>query len=212
MRSMTLLLALAALLAAAPVTMNPGSPGATPGPWRAADIRAPAPHAPAAAPGGGSAPLALHGDVGFNVRAALDANGGALRRVVIPPGATWSFNAAVGDPSGIPLRVVGGVRGGGWCDLASRYVQAARPLLPPHALRFTPHRQATGVGLADVADADAVAIWNIDGAPGSFGGRRDLEIVNVTDAPLVFAVEPADGDPARIVVRATVVRPGTAAP
>src|SRR5436309_122046 len=38
-----------------------------------------------------SVPLGMAGDVGFNVRAALDANGGALRHVTIQPGATWSF-------------------------------------------------------------------------------------------------------------------------
>lgn len=152
-------------------------------------------------PVGVSVPLSLAGDMGFNVRAALDANGGALRQVVIPPGAAWSFNAALGDPRRIPLRVVGGVLGGGWCDLASRYVQAARPILPPEAFAFTPHRQATGYGLADVADADAVAIWSIDGQPGSFGGRRDLQITNVRDRPLVFRVIP-DGD--RIIIQAAL--------
>jgi len=57
------------------------------------------------------APPALHGDVGFPVRAARDAHGGALRRVVIPPGAPWRFHVAVGDPSGIPLRSGGGDSG-----------------------------------------------------------------------------------------------------
>jgi len=57
------------------------------------------------------APPALHGDVGFPVRAARDAHGGALRRVVIPPGAPWRFPVAIGDPSGIPLRSGGGDSG-----------------------------------------------------------------------------------------------------
>jgi hypothetical protein len=140
----------------------------------------------------GSVPLSLAGDVGHNVRLALDANGGALKEVVIPPGATWSFNAAVGNPAPLVsnLRSVAGVLGGGWCDLASRYVQAARPVLPPEAIRFPNHVQTAGIGLWNVANEDAVAIWNIDGQPGSFGGRQDLEITNTTDRPLRFrAVE-----------------------
>src|SRR5262245_51952519 len=35
-------------------------------------------------------------DVRHNIALALSANGGALQRVVIPPGATFSFNAALG--------------------------------------------------------------------------------------------------------------------
>jgi len=77
------------------------------------------------------APPALHGDVGFHVRAARDAHGGALRRIVIPPGAPWRFHVAVGDPSGIPLRVIGGGR--------------ASP----------PPRRTPGVGCAAVAVAAA---------------------------------------------------------
>jgi hypothetical protein len=53
------------------------------------------------------APPALHGDVEFHVRAARDAHGGALRRVVIPPRRTLEVQCrrvAVGDPSGIPPR------------------------------------------------------------------------------------------------------------
>lgn len=148
-----------------------------------------------------SAPLRLIGDVGFNVRAALDANHGALRAVTIPPGATWSFNAAVGDPRRLSLRTVSGVYGGGWCDLASRYVQAVRPILPPEAVQFVNHVQTNGVRLPDVADHDAVAIWNIDGQPGSFGGRLDLLITNVHATALRLIVV-AGSAPETIVVHA----------
>ena len=99
------------------------------------------------------APPALHGDVGFPVRAARDAPGGALRRVVIPPGAPWRFHVAVGDPSGIPLRVVGGR-----CDLVRRSVPAAR--------RVTPPRRTTGVGCAAVAAAAALRIVAVAASPG----------------------------------------------
>jgi hypothetical protein len=149
-----------------------------------------------------SVPLGMAGDVGFNIRAALDASGGALRQVTIQPGETWSFNAAVGSPANVEVRSVGGIPGGGWCDLASRYVQAARTLLPDSAIRFRNHVASTGIGLTDVADEDTVAIWNIDGQPGTDGTRGDLQITNTLDAPLRFQVlEYGDG---QLVVRASV--------
>jgi hypothetical protein len=153
---------------------------------------------------GESAPLSLRGDVGYNVRAALDARNGALRDVIIRPGETWSFNASVGSPARVNVRVVAGVPGGGWCDLASRYVQALRPVLPPEAFAFPDHVRTAGIGLLNVADEDAVAIWNIDGQPGSFGGRQDLQITNTTDTTLrLVVVEGALPD--QIVVRALMI-------
>lgn len=150
---------------------------------------------------GESVPLSLAGDVGYNVRAALDASNGALRDVTIRPGETWSFNASIGLPARVHVRVVAGVLGGGWCDLASRYVQALRPVLPPEAFAFPNHVHTTGIGLLNVANADAVAIWNIDGQPGSFGGRQDLQITNTSGATLRLIV--AEGpEPDQIVVRA----------
>lgn len=162
---------------------------------------------PADAPSmGESVPLTLAGDVGFNVRAALDASNGALRTVTIAPGATWSFNATVGDPAYVTVRSINGIAGGGWCDLASRYVQALRPLLPPEAIRFPNHLAVTnGIRLADVADADAVSIWNIGGQAGNAGGAQDLQITNTLSTPLHIRVEEtADGR--SLVVRAFVQR------
>jgi hypothetical protein len=159
---------------------------------------------------GRSAPLALDGAVGINVRLALDANGGALREVTIRPGDTWSFNAAIGDPRTIPVRTVAGVPGGGWCDLASRYVQALRPVLPPEAFAFPNHVRTAGVGLVHVADEDAVAIWNIDGQPGSFGGRQDLEVTNLRPYPVRLRVRPhvlPDGRAAIVVEALTPPAP-----
>ncbi len=149
---------------------------------------------------GESAPLSLDGDVGYNVRAALDANNGALRNVIIRPGETWSFNASIGPPGRVRVRVVAGVPGGGWCDLASRYVQALRPVLPPEAFAFSNHVHTTGIGLLNVADNDAVAIWNIDGQPGSFGGRLDVQITNTTNHVLrLVVVEGSSWD--QVIVR-----------
>jgi hypothetical protein len=149
-----------------------------------------------------SVPLSLAGDVGFNVLSALGARGGALRSVTIRPGETWSFNATVGSPAYVEVRTIGGVPGGGWCDLASRYVQAVRPLLPREAVKFVNHVTTAGIRIADVADDDAVSIWNIDGQAGSAGQSQDLEITNTLDAPLHLQIV-EQGDQ-QIVVRAAV--------
>jgi hypothetical protein len=149
-----------------------------------------------------SVPLSIAGDVGFNVLSALSARSGALRSVVIRPGETWSFNATIGSPANVDVRTVGGVPGGGWCDLASRYVQAVRPLLPREAVQFVNHVTTSGIRIADVADDDAVSIWNIDGQAGSFGQSQDLEITNTLNTPLHLQV--VDQPDQQIVVQAAV--------
>lgn len=133
------------------------------------------------------APLSLSGDAGVNIRAALHANNGRLQKVVIFPGETWSFNAAVGDPRRIDdLREVNGILGGGWCNLAGRYVQAARMILPDHAVHMRPHPN----GLPNVDPQDAPSIWNPDGVMGFADGRSDVLITNVLDRTIIItAVE-----------------------
>ena len=162
----------------------------------------PQPIAGVARPGTSSVPLSLAGDVGFNVLSALGASNGALRSVTISPGATWSFNAAVGDPAQLAIRTIGGVPGGGWCDLASRYVQAVRPLLPRQAVQFVNHVTTAGIRLADVSDDDAVSIWNIDGQAGSVGQSQDLQITNTLGTPLYLQVVELPDQ--QIVVQASV--------
>lgn len=130
-------------------------------------------------------PLPPDGPFRQNVVAALEANGGALKQVVIPPGGRWSFNRAVGDPGLLTLATINGIYGGGWCDLASRYVVALRPILPPEAINFPRHRDVAGIGLAGVADDDAVAIWNTNNR----GGEQDLIITNMLDRPIVMAAQ-----------------------
>ena len=149
-----------------------------------------------------SVPLTIAGDVGFNVLSALGASNGALRSVTIRPGETWSFNATIGSPANVAVRTVGGVPGGGWCDLASRYVQAVRPLLPPDAVQFVNHVTTAGIRIADVADDDAVSIWNIDGQAGSVGQSQDLQITNTLSAPLHLQV--VDQPDRQIVVQAAL--------
>jgi hypothetical protein len=149
-----------------------------------------------------SVPLSIAGDVGFNVLSALGASGGALRSVTIRPGETWSFNATIGSPTYVDVRTIGGVPGGGWCDLASRYVQAVRPLLPREAVQFVNHVTTAGIRIADVADDDAVSIWNIDGQAGSVGQSQDLEITNTLNTPLHLQV--IDQPDQQIVVQAAL--------
>lgn len=143
---------------------------------------------------GVSAPITVDGsDFGQNVRAALGANGGALQRIVIQPGTSWSFNETIGDPGVLDLRTVSGVLGGGWCDLASRYVQALRPILPPSAIVFPLH----GVALNQVSYEDSVVIWS----NGTRGGQ-DLIVTNTLDRPIVLTAENADA--AQVVVTAAI--------
>jgi hypothetical protein len=148
-----------------------------------------------------SSQLTLAGDFGYNIQTALHANNGHLQQFTIRPGETWSFNAAIGDPDALSLRIVNNVSGGGWCNLANRYVEAAYPFLPPHAIRFSRHSPTSEADRLNVTDANPVAIWNIDGRPGSGEGRLDLEIENVTPYPLHFEVVTISRHPHRIVVR-----------
>lgn len=143
-------------------------------------------------------PLPPAGEFRHNVAAALDANGGALRQIVLPPGATWSFNRSVGDPRLLSLAWIGGVYGGGWCDLASRYVTALRPLLPPESIRFARHVDTAGFGLAGVPDDDAVAIWNTNGD----GAEQDLVVRNDGQRTLVLE---AGLDPDGVTIQVSIL-------
>ena len=157
-----------------------------------------------------------------NIRLALSHYGGALTHVVIPPGGLFSFNAALGlDPERLPWKDViteqpsasavepapdgsvpaapppisKRVRGGGLCDLASRYVMAARPLLPNRAFHFVNHVRSTGIYLNGVPVRDSVSIWAVGGRV----GEQDLLITNVTKYWLEFVVDQAQD---KITVRA----------
>lgn len=134
-----------------------------------------------------SNPLTVDGgDCGWNIKVALEANNGALQRVQLAPGETFSFNAAMGDPGRIDYRDCGGTPGGNWCNLAARYSQVARAMnLQP---RFLHHNQDLGAG-----PENDVLIWNIGGIPGSENGRQDLEITNTTNAVIVFSARDVGG-------------------
>jgi hypothetical protein len=143
-----------------------------------------------------------------NIRLALSYYEGALTHVFVAPGGTFSFNAALGlAPQRLPWKYVTlkqtappppegatpapvaeerrRIQGGGLCDLASRYVMAARPLLPARAFRFVNHIRSSGIRLQGVPARDSVAIWAVGGK----AGEQDLKITNLTDGWLEFVVE-----------------------
>jgi hypothetical protein len=144
-----------------------------------------------------------------NIRLALAHYEGALTHVVLPPGNIFSFNATLGArPQRLPWKYVTvkptatpapadatpqpapidpelqRVQGGGLCDLASRFVMAARPLLGPRAFQYVNHVKSNGVHLAGVPARDSVAIWAIGGGP----GEQDLKITNLSNGWLEFIV------------------------
>lgn len=147
------------------------------------DVPRPAPQAVIAT----STPLSLAGDCGWNVQVALEANGGALWNITIPPGATWSFNATIGHPAAIPYRTAFGVPGGCWCDLAARYLTLGR------TAGLVPTFEHHGIQLVGVPWDDSVAIWNLDGTAGSGGARQDLELHNPTDQAVVLRAVESNG-------------------
>lgn len=121
---------------------------------------------------------------GYNVRSALDMNNKALRRIVIQSGDTWSFNEAMGDPNKFPaLKTIGGQYGGGWCDLACRYIQAARGLG-----LHTKYLQHGGIALNGCSIEDSPYIWTTDGKRGLESGRQDLLITNNTIYTVILEV------------------------
>jgi hypothetical protein len=143
-----------------------------------------------------------------NIRLALDHYYGALTHVVLAPGGVFSFNSTLGvrpqwlpwknvklkptaspatDNTGAPTTeaVTQIIQGGGICDLASRFVMAARPLLPAGAFRFVNHVKSNGIHLSGVPTRDTVSIWAIGGGK----GEHDLVISNPTNGWLEFRVD-----------------------
>jgi hypothetical protein len=157
-----------------------------------------------------------------NIRLALDHYYGALTHVVLQPGGVFSFNATLGvRPQRLPWKNVklkpiaapappapdGAstptpeaaaqiIQGGGICDLASRFVMAARPLLPTSAFRFVNHVKSNGIHLSGVPTRDTVSIWAIGGGK----GEHDLLISNLTNGWLEFTVD-RDGEKITVTAR-----------
>ncbi|HEU5099533.1 MAG TPA: hypothetical protein VFU22_10970 [Roseiflexaceae bacterium] len=150
-----------------------------------------------------------------NIRLALAHYYGALTHVVLPPAGVFSFNSTLGVrpqrlpwknvrvkptaapalPEGAPPPADGAtptsepaaqlIQGGGLCDLASRFVMAARPLLPARAFRFVNHVKSNGIHLSGVPVRDSVSIWAVGGGP----GEQDLLITNLSEGWLEFTVD-----------------------
>jgi hypothetical protein len=157
-----------------------------------------------------------------NIRLALNHYYGALTHVVLPPGGVFSFNSTLGvRPQRLPWKnvklkptaapapptadgtstptseaVAQIIQGGGLCDLASRFVMAARPLLPVSAFRFVNHVRSNGIHLSGVPTRDTVSIWAIGGGK----GEHDLLISNPTNSWLEFTVD-RDGEKITVTAR-----------
>jgi len=144
-----------------------------------------------------------------NIRLALAHYEGALTHVVLAPGSIFSFNATLGArPQRLPWKYVSikptaapvpadatpqpapvepefdRVQGGGLCDLASRFVMAARPLLSARAFQYVNHVKSNGIHLTGVPARDSVSIWAVGGGP----GEQDLKITNLSNSWLEFIV------------------------
>ena len=157
-----------------------------------------------------------------NIRLALDHYYGALTHVVLAPGGVFSFNSTLGvrpqrlpwknvklkpttaaappapDGTAVPAPEAAAqiIQGGGICDLASRFVMAARPLLPNSAFRFVNHVRSNGIHLSGVPTRDTVSIWAIGGGK----GEHDLLISNPTNGWLEFTVD-RDGEKITVTAR-----------
>lgn len=137
-------------------------------------------------------------DFGYNVAQALDNSNGALRNVTIKNGEQWSFNEAMGVPSD-DLKWVSGVWGGGWCDLACRYVQALKGLglhithgtqLDADDIVFLQHG---GIHLNNCTVDESPYIWSA-GYKGFDNAMQDLIVNNRTGKTIrLIAVDNGDG-------------------
>lgn len=153
-----------------------------------------------------SAPITENTSDGFglNVRSALDANNSALRNIIIKDGEQWSFNEAIGNPNDLKLATVSGVYGGGWCDLACRYVQVFKGLglhlthgtdIHSDDIVFLQHG---GISLNSCGFDESPFIWSA-GQKGFDNGMQDLIINNRTGKTIKIAVVDNDDTTATIV-------------
>ncbi len=116
-----------------------------------------------------------------------------------PPADGAAPDAPVPAPEPVappPLAAPQRIEGGGLCDLASRYVMAARPLLPSSAFRFVNHVRSNGIRLNGVPTRDSVSIWAVGGGK----SEHDLLITNTTQQWLEFRVE-RDGEKITVYAR-----------
>lgn len=131
-----------------------------------------------------------------NVQAALGANNGKLRSAtIVEAGQAWSFGNQLGDINVLlpQLASANGVLGGGWGDLAARYLSAWDGLGLP--AQFAPSVNQ----MVDVPAARAPAIYL-----GEPEGNSDLVLVNASSLPVELTVVETDS---QLVVHARVLHP-----
>lgn len=154
-----------------------------------------------------SAPITENTNDGFglNVKAALDANNSALRNITIKDGEQWSFNETVGNPDKLQLTTISGVYGGGWCDLACRYVQVFKGLGLPitHGTDMNANGaiflQHGGISLNQCGFDESPYIWSKGTQAGFDDGRQDLVVNNGTGKTIRITVVDNEDNTATIV-------------
>ncbi len=142
---------------------------------------------------------------GINVKAALDANNGALRHITIKDGEQWSFNATVGYvPNEKLAKIVN--YGDGWCDLSCRYVQVVHGLglkishgtdIEHGDIVFLQHG---GIALNNCSVDESPYIWS-NGTMGFDNGLQDLIINNRTGKTIKIAVVDNEDNTATVIGR-----------
>jgi len=128
-------------------------------------------------------PGLLSGDVGINIRAALNANGGSVRHFIIQPGQSWDFGRAIAPVSAMGyLPVVGGNPGGGWCNLAAMYITNADQLnlrsdFPIHTGNYGD--RFPGIFINDDGSGRTLVITNTKDRPVEFWAREHGDVLIV---------------------------------
>ena len=141
-----------------------------------------------------SAPITINRNdsFGFNVSQALQARNNALQDVIIKDGERWSFNATIGKAD-MELRTIYGIPGGGWCDLACRYVQVLKGLglhithgtdMSSDDIVFLQHG---GMALYNCSVDESPYIWSA-GNVGFENGMQDLIVNNRTGKTIHLTV------------------------
>ena len=142
-------------------------------------------------------------DFGFNVNYALNANNNALRGFMINDGERWSFNETIGKVDSNALKVIYGIPGAGWCDLACRYIQVFKGLgleithgtdINSNDMVFLQHG---GIALNNCSIDESPYIWSA-GNMGFDNGMQDLVINNRTGKTIHIIVIDNEDDTATI--------------
>jgi hypothetical protein len=133
-----------------------------------------------------------------NIAVALGANENRLRqRAVVDIGQRWSFGEQLGDIGVLlpALQASNGVLGGGWSDLAARYISAWEGLgLPAEYAK-------SGRSLIGMKPEQSPLLWL-----GEAEGNADVVLVNNGDKPVELTVI-EDSETGQLTVVARVMQP-----